>query len=296
MRYLVTGAGLIGSAIAQQLAGAHEVLVLDREERPVPDGVEFVRADIRELEDVRRAARGAAGIFHTAALHGIHLESHSATDFMQVNVLGTCNVLEAATLESVPRVVHSSTSGVFGSGAAPGPDGFPRALTESTPQLPLDHYGNSKVLCEELCGFYARARGLSVVALRYGGVRQLIERLTSFDLKFALSGGITDADDAVTANLHAMERLGSLELPAYNVLPTTLFDTASLRTAGDDLRGALLARLPWLPPDRLPQEVPRPSILHDAAVTERDLGFKLSGDQPFFIRLALGLEGVPTPA
>src|SRR5207249_3558124 len=102
-------------------------------------------------------------------------------------------------------------------------------FVHGAPQLPSDNYGSSKVICEQLCSFYRHARGLLVVALRYGGVRQLIEQLSTFNLTHALAGGVTDAEDAIEANIRAMARLGDLAGGAYNVLPTTIFDAASLR-------------------------------------------------------------------
>jgi len=187
-----------------------------------PPPAELVLGDVRDADAVAAAAAGMDGIFHTAALHGIHLQSRSPDDFLTINVLGTRNVLDAAVAHGIGRVVFSSTAGVIGAGAATAPhaDGRPRLL-DDTPSLPQDIYGLSKVMAEGLCDFYRRCRGVDVVALRYGGVRQLIERATGhLPAEWATSGMLTDLEDAVSSNLLAM---AGAVLPrlAYNVLPPT---------------------------------------------------------------------------
>ena len=223
MRYFITGAGLIGTAIAERLAPEHEVVLFDVV-RPaaIPDGCEFVSGDICDYGAVHWSATGASGIFHTAALHGIHLAERSPQDFMAVNVVGTHNVLEAAVAAGVGRVVFSSTAGVIGAGAreTAASDGRPRLL-DDTPSRPDDIYGLTKMLCEEMCEFFARVRGLEVVALRYGGVRQLVEKVAgSLTHDWATSGMLTDLEDVVAANLLAMAR-SKIDRLAFNVLPCT---------------------------------------------------------------------------
>ncbi|MFB6076600.1 MAG: NAD-dependent epimerase/dehydratase family protein, partial [Candidatus Nanohaloarchaea archaeon] len=120
---LITGgAGFIGSHLAEALLPGNEVIVLDdlsRGERAfVPDGAEFVRGDITEAEDLRRAAGMAAGggptvdsvdvIFHLAAVVSVEESVAQPRRSNAVNVDGTLNVLEVARERDATVVFGSS--------------------------------------------------------------------------------------------------------------------------------------------------------------------------------------------
>src|SRR5262245_38486637 len=97
MKVLVTGAGLVGAALARRLAQEnHEVSVFALAPRRGDLAVGQIQGDLRDPEAVRGAVEGAEGVFHTAALHSVHFASFSNQDFMDINVTGTYNVLEAA--------------------------------------------------------------------------------------------------------------------------------------------------------------------------------------------------------
>lgn len=289
MHYLITGAGMIGAALADALKDEHDLVLLDvaRPDRTLPG--RFVLGDIRDPDTALAAAEGMDGIFHTAALHGIHLGSHTPSEFMEINVQGTFHVLEAARLAGVRRVVHSSTVGVFGSGLRPRSPGLPAVLDDDTPRLPSDDYGMTKLLCEHMCAYYRRAKGVETVALRYGAIRQLVRRLLEgpVDAGWALGGILTDLQDAVSANLAAMARSELTAREAYTILPTTLLDAGALDLAEGDLRAALVASLPGLSDHDLPSDV-AVRVLYDSSGAERDLGFRIESGQDEFLREALG--------
>src|SRR5437879_5332630 len=105
---------MVGSALGARLAPTHDLTFLDRAAPSSELPGAFVQADLRDLPAVEAAARGMDGVFHTAALHGIHRDTHSPEEFIGINVVGTFNVLEAAARQGVPKVVFSSTAGVHG--------------------------------------------------------------------------------------------------------------------------------------------------------------------------------------
>ncbi len=289
MRYLVTGAGLIGSAIATRLVEeGHEVRIVDVSPTASASDGTLIQGDIRDLDKLLWLTRDTDGVFHTAALHGIHSQTHSPAEYMSINVLGTFNVLEAAHRNGVKRVVHSSTTGVIGGGLGPRDEPVPPILTHDTPRMPGDYYGTSKLLAEDLCESYSR-KGLEVVALRYGGVRQLVQSFKGrVDLAWAMSGHLTDVRDAVNANVRAMELNPMPPRGQYLILPTTVLQPSDF--PAQDIRALLASKIEWLSEDMLPSEVPRPSSLFDASETEKDLGIKIEFGHEDFLREALGLE------
>ena len=127
LQVLVTGAGgFIGSHLTERLCalGARtRALVrygssgtagwLDRS--PVRDDVEIVAGDLRDRDSVARAMRGVDVVFHLGALIGIPYSYEAPDAYVQTNVVGTLNVLQAARSAGTARVVHTSTSEVYGS-------------------------------------------------------------------------------------------------------------------------------------------------------------------------------------
>jgi nucleoside-diphosphate-sugar epimerase len=107
MRYLVTGgAGFIGTNLVKKLFElGHTVRVLDnyvagRRTDRVVAGVEYIEGDIRNMDDVKKAAQGIDGIFHLAAVPRVTYSVEHPVETNEANVTGTLNVLMAArTLE-----------------------------------------------------------------------------------------------------------------------------------------------------------------------------------------------------
>lgn len=157
-RVLVTGgAGYFGSALVDQLlARGHDVRVLDISDTAgAPEPVEYLRGDIRSRDDVARACRGAAVVYHCVAQ--VPLARDRAL-FESVNRDGTRILLEEATRAGVRKVVHLSSSAIFGV-----PDRNP--VTEDTPPRPLEAYGCAKLDAETECARAVRG-GLDVTIIR----------------------------------------------------------------------------------------------------------------------------------
>lgn len=118
MRYFLTGAtGFIGGHLARQLRTAgHEVIALVRDPDAAGDleaaGVELAHGDILQPGTLPGPMRGVDGVFHLAAWYRLGARDRSRAE--AINVDGTRNVLEAARDAGVPRVVYTSTVGVFG--------------------------------------------------------------------------------------------------------------------------------------------------------------------------------------
>jgi UDP-glucose 4-epimerase len=170
VKLLVTGgAGYIGSVVAHQLAEAgHETVVLDNLSKgyrgAVPEGTRFVRADLLDAEGLLGAlAEGFDGVLHFAALSLVGESVEQPERYYRNNLCGTLNLLEAMREAGVPRLVFSSTAAVYGE-----PEQVP--IPETSPTLPTNPYGASKLAADQLIGAVCRARGLAAASLRYFNV------------------------------------------------------------------------------------------------------------------------------
>jgi nucleoside-diphosphate-sugar epimerase len=153
---LVTGgSGYFGSVLVDRArARGDRVRVFDL--NPPDDAeVEFVPGDVRDPEAVRKASEGVDVVLHNVAQVPLARDREL---FHSVNVIGTANVLLAARAAGVHKVVHTSSSAVFGI-----PDRNP--VTEETPGRPLEAYGRAKLQAELLCGD-AAASGVDVTIIR----------------------------------------------------------------------------------------------------------------------------------
>ena len=161
------GAGFVGSELVRQLiAGGAQVCVLDNlsngKKANLQDltkhGLEFVEGDVRDDAVLRRTLRNCRVLFHLACLGVRHsigrpLENHA------VNATGTLHVLEAAREAQVERMVHVSTSEVYGNAqSAP--------MAEDHPTRPTTAYGASKLAGEAYAQAFHHSFGLPVVVLR----------------------------------------------------------------------------------------------------------------------------------
>ncbi len=168
MKLLVTGgAGYVGSVCAAHLVGAgHAVTVLDDlstgHADAVPDGAEFVKADLAEAAD-ELLGDGFDGVLHFAARSLVGESVVHPELYWQGNVVTTLRLLEAIRRHGTPRLVFSSTAATYGQ-----PEQVP--IPETAPTLPTNPYGASKLAIDHMITSYAVAHGLAAVSLRYFNV------------------------------------------------------------------------------------------------------------------------------
>ena len=237
---LVTGGtGFLGSHIGAALTEAGwDVRLLDRNppSNPLGPRQEFIRADIRDEEAMARATRSCEVVVDNAAL--VPVTRSSPAEYRSVNVGGCKVTLDAARAEGA-YVVHVSSSSIYGR-----PGTLP--ITEDTPLLPFEPYGQSKAEAERLVHDERRA-GLVVASLRPRAILGS-GRLGLFDIIFArIRAGKTvplfgrganriqmcDARDFMSAVVAAIEHRANDD---YNI------GTAIYGTVRDDL-DALIRRV-----------------------------------------------------
>ena len=170
-RVLVTGAGgFIGSHLAERRVrdGALvRALVrydsagsrgwLDRSESA--GSMEIVAGDVADRDSVRRAFEGVEIAFHLAALIGIPYSYAAPASYIRTNVEGTLNALEAAREAGVARLVHTSTSEVYGTARRV-------PIDEDHPLCAQSPYAASKIAADKLAEAYHRSFGVPVVTVR----------------------------------------------------------------------------------------------------------------------------------
>ncbi|SRR6266545_4216520 len=170
---LVTGAGgFIGSHLFERLIrdGARvrafvrynsraSIGALADVDARTRDEAELMFGDIRDAETIARAARGVSVIFHLAAQIAIPYSYFAPKDVFETNVLGTLNVLEAGRRAGVRRIVHTSTSEVFGTAQyAP--------IDERHPMQGQSPYSASKIGADRVAESFFRSFACPVVTVR----------------------------------------------------------------------------------------------------------------------------------
>ena len=167
MQILVTGgAGYIGSHTAKALAQAgHEPVVIDNLQHGHRWAVRWgplVEADLADrdaLRDVFRTYQFGA-VVHFAALIEAGESVREPARYFRNNVANTLNLLDAMREGGVGRIVFSSTAAVYG-------DPLQTPMSEDHRLLPVNPYGESKLMVERLLQWYGGAYGLAWTALRY---------------------------------------------------------------------------------------------------------------------------------
>ncbi|MCK5579625.1 MAG: NAD-dependent epimerase/dehydratase family protein, partial [Planctomycetes bacterium] len=178
--YLVTGgAGFIGSHIVEELVRrGKKVRVLDNFSagqmsnlRTVRKKIDLIRGDIRNTRVVKKAMKGVKYVLHQAALRSVPKSMDNPTEFNEVNVQGTLNLLIAAHKAGVRRFVFASSSSVYGETKR-----LPERETD--PLNPVSPYAATKIMGEIYCRMFWQTYKLPTVALRYFNVfgpRQSLE-------------------------------------------------------------------------------------------------------------------------
>jgi dTDP-glucose 4,6-dehydratase len=170
-RVLVTGAaGFIGSHVAEELVrrGA-DVRAFVRytsagrwgwlDESELAGQMEVVAGDIRDPETLTEPMAGVEVVFHLAALIAIPYSYVTPLAYVRTNVEGTTNVLEAARTAGVARVVHTSTSEVYGTAQRV-------PIDETHPLVGQSPYSASKIGADKIAESFHASYGLPVVVLR----------------------------------------------------------------------------------------------------------------------------------
>ncbi|MEO5867218.1 MAG: NAD(P)-dependent oxidoreductase [Sphingomonas sp.] len=303
MRVLLTGSsGWLGRHVAPLLRGkGHDVTGLD----VVPSGNTDVIGSVadRALVDRIFARRGIDAVIHAGALHKPDIARYPQQAFIDVNVSGTLNLLEAAVAHGTSRFVFTSTTSLMISTAIREGSGDEAVWIDETlsPLEPRNIYGVTKLAAEQMCRLTHAEHGLPVIVLRTA--RFFPE---DDDTHRELSGQNMKAnellyrrltvEDAAAAHLAALERAPDVGFDTLIVSAPTPFSRSQASRLKTDASAVIEQYFPDAPAlygERgwsLPRSIDR---VYDAGRIERVLNWRPATD--FSALLTALRENTPLP-
>jgi UDP-glucose 4-epimerase len=229
-KILVTGgAGFIGSNVIDRLIQENEVVCLDNfdpyynttiKEQNIRHNIDnknfkLVKGDLRDSKHLNDLLEDVDYVIHEAAQAGVRPSVKDPKKTLEVNVIGSLNLLNAALDSNVKKIVNASSSSVYGK-----VEYLP--YDEEHPTNPISPYGASKLAVEHYCSVFKELHGLDTVSLRYFtvyGPRMRPDLAIHIFTRKALKGepfeifgdgsktrDFTYIDDTVDATLLALER------------------------------------------------------------------------------------------
>ncbi|TDR45077.1 UDP-glucose 4-epimerase [Tahibacter aquaticus] len=245
MNVLVTGsAGHLGEALMRSLrARGLEARGIDLRASEFTDKV----GSIVDAGFVDRCMHGCDAVIHAATLHKPHVATHARQEFVDVNISGTLNVLEACVAHRVKALVFTSTTSTFGAALVP-PPGEPAAwISEDVRPVPKNIYGVTKIAAEDLCELFQRKQHLPCLVLRTS--RFFPEEDDSADTRASYADANSkvnellyrrvDIQDVVDAHLLALDKAPSLGFDKFIVSATPPFQPADMARLRSDAPGVV---------------------------------------------------------
>ncbi len=291
MKLLLTGSsGWLGRFLAPKLSAiGHEVVGLDVVAGDHTNVVGSV-AD-RSLIDQVFGDYGIEAVIHAGALHKPDIIRYPASVFVDVNITGTLNLLEAAVAAGHDRFIFTSTTSLMISETvrAGREGGAEQAFwldEEFGPLKPRNIYGVTKISAEHLCRLFHQLHGINVAVLRTGRFfpedddTHQVPSGPNLKANEFLNRRLT-VEDAAEAHIAALDQIANLGFETFILSAPTLFvredceqlmiDAPSVIAQKFPHAAALYERKGWVLPDHIDQ-------IYDAGKAERLLGFRAKTD------------------
>lgn len=163
--FVTGGAGYVGSHCAKAFSNAGWTVVtydnLSRGHKDLVKWGELIEGDILDTDHLTAALTQIQpdAVAHFAALAYVAESISSPEIYYRTNVSGTMSLLDAMRASNVDRLLFSSSCATYGMSD--------ELITEDTPQRPINPYGQSKLICEQMIQDYGAAHGLKSAILRY---------------------------------------------------------------------------------------------------------------------------------
>ena len=250
MKILVTGSsGHLGEALVRSLRDDEiDVVGLDLQDSPFTDRV----GSISDPDFTERCLRDVDAVLHTATLHKPHVATHSRQDFIDTNITGTLNLLEASVKNQIRSFIYTSTTSVFGDAMRPSAGAPAVWVTEDLKPKPKNIYGVTKTAAEDLCQLFSRNQELPCVVLRTSrffpesdddkGQRDSYadDNLKVNELLFRR----VDVEDIVQAHKLAISKAPEISFDRFIISATTPFLREDAARLGIDAPAVLEKSLP----------------------------------------------------
>lgn len=296
-RVVVTGgAGFIGSHIVDDLVerGCNVVVYDDFSTGLVEnlahhgDKIRVVRGDILDFNSLLHAMDGADFVSHQAAQLEIFRSTDDPEADLRINTIGTLNVLRAAKLAGVGKVVNASSACIYGQ--------VDSLTSEDHPPFPNWSYGVSKLAAERYGRVWNDSMGIKVTSLRYAivyGTREWYRRVLTIFLKRAMEGtapvvfgdgtqirDFVHVSDVVRMNRACMENpaadgmifnVGTGIATTIEALATLVAEMAGTKVLHEDTQEGSFSKLQ---PDKRRNAAELKTMLLDPTLAERALGWK----------------------
>jgi len=246
---LVTGStGHLGEALVRSLrAAGRAVRGVDRLPSPFTDVV----GSIVDRGVVERCMAGVSAVLHTATLHKPHVVTHSRQDFIDTNLSGTLNLLEAAADASVRAFIFTSTTSAFGDALSPPADAPAAWIDEDVVPVAKNIYGVTKLAAEDLCRLFHQLHRLPMIVLRTSrffpeeddmahAIKQSGENTKANEFLFRR----LSVEDAAEAHVVALGKAPELGFDTFIISSMTPFCPADCRELLADAPGAVARYFP----------------------------------------------------
>ena len=224
------------------------VVGLDLVESPFTD----LLGSVADRDFVERSVVGVHAVLHTATLHKPHVATHSRQAFVDTNITGTLNLLEAAVTNQVQAFIFTSTTSVFGDALTPRADAPAVWVDESLTPISKNIYGATKLAAEDLCQLFQRNQQLPCLVLRTSRFFPEADDDPKVRAKYS-EGNIkvnelvnrrADIQDLVDAHLLAIERAPELGFGRFVLSATTPFSRDEVGELRCDAAAVLARHVP----------------------------------------------------
>lgn len=236
MKVLVTGsAGKLGKAVVDRLRSTNnEVVGADL----LPGTTTDLILDIKDKDEVNKACRGINAIIHTAAIHGKHSDlNYPREAFIDTNIYGTLNLLNASVKQGVKKFLYISTTSIYGT-AMVDPDQAVWVDEELVAQ-PRDIYDITKQAAEQLCKDFFYKEGLQTSVYRVG---RFLPEAANLQANHRLYRGLDERDGAEALYLALQHHFQNFEI--MNIASTSPFAKSDLKTLKDNPAAVILKLYP----------------------------------------------------
>jgi UDP-glucose 4-epimerase len=248
MKILITGsAGHLGEAICRTL---QEKKMSYAGMDINPSDYTTITGSILDKALLKKCMKDVDAVIHSATLHKPHVSTHSDQDFIDTNITGTLNLLEAAAEKKVRAFIYTSTTSTFGDALIPKINEPAAWITEQTQAIPKNIYGVTKNAAEDLCQLFYRNHQLPCLVLKTSRFFPEEDDQESIRHQYSDENSKAneylcrrvDIEDAVSAHLLALEKAADIGFGKYIISATTPFSQSDLDSLRKDTP-AVVSRL-----------------------------------------------------